>query len=100
VKLGNLTNLISKIKPAIDAEVTFTKNRNSKNTAFVERVAELNVHHVLKQVINQSAILADMLDKGEIALVGGMYNVETGVVEFYENEVVASGVVEQEAATV
>lgn len=86
VRLGNLTTLLTKVKPAIEAEATTKKNRNAGNPAFVERVAQLNVELALKQIPEKSPILADLLKKGQIALVGGMYNVETGIVEFYENE--------------
>jgi len=90
VKLGNLTTLLEKVKPAIDAEIETKGNRNAGNTRFVENVAELNVRHTLKQIPAQSAIIAQLLLHGEIALVGGMYNVETGIVEFYENEMVTA----------
>jgi carbonic anhydrase len=90
VKLGNLTTLLTKVKPAIDAEVTIKENRNSSNAAFVEKVAELNVNLALKQIPEKSNVLAEMIRKGEIALVGGMYDVETGNVEFHENEIVTA----------
>lgn len=88
VKLGNLTTLLSKVKPAIEAERTIKENRNAGNTEFVERVAQLNVELALNQLPEKSPVLADLLKKGQIALVGGMYNVETGIVEFYESEII------------
>ena len=90
VKLGNLTTLLNKVKPAIDAEVATTQDRNASNAKFVENVAQLNVRETLKQIPVQSHIIAELLQNGEIALVGGMYNVETGLVEFYDNEMITA----------
>lgn len=84
VKLGNLTALLSKIEPAIAHETATIGDRTSKNAEFVERVAELNVIHVKNQIVERSPVLAEMIEKGEIALIGGMYDVETGAVEFYD----------------
>jgi carbonic anhydrase len=88
VQLGNLSTLLKKIKPAIDAEVATKQNRNASNITFVENVAELNVRKTLRQIPAQSQIIEQLLHNGEIALIGGMYNVETGVVEFYDNEMI------------
>lgn len=90
VQLGNLTNLLRKVKPAIDAEVSTKQNRNAANIKFMENVAELNVRKTLKQIPQQSQIIEQLLQKGEIALIGGMYNVETGAVEFYDNEMITA----------
>ncbi len=84
VELGNLTNLLSKLQPAVYAEKTVTTDRTSANDEFVEKVATLNVKMAMHQIHDKSTILNDMILKGEIAIIGGMYNVETGVVEFYE----------------
>ncbi len=83
-QMGNLTALLSKIQPAVDAESETTVNRSSSNGEFVERVAMLNVEMVQRQIVERSEVLAGMLDRGEIALVGGMYDVETGTVEFHD----------------
>lgn len=82
IKLGNLSALLKKVKPAIEAEVSTKENRNASNSEFVENVAELNVRQTLKQIPEQSPIIEQLMQNGEIALIGGMYNVETGVVEF------------------
>ncbi len=84
VALGNLTTLLSKIRPAVEAEQTVAANRNSSNTEFVEKVAEINVHRTVKLISEKSAILGEMKGKGEIDIIGGMYDVSTGVVRFYE----------------
>ena len=90
VRLGNLTTLLNKVKPAIEAEVSTKENRNASNMKFVENVAELNVRQTLRQIPVQSTIIEQLVQNGEIALVGGMYNVETGVVDFYDNEMITA----------
>jgi carbonic anhydrase len=85
VELGNLTGLLAKIKPAIDAVPANVQPRTTKNYAFVNDVSEANVKLVMKQIRERSPILREMLDKGEIGLVGGMYDLITGKVQFYDN---------------
>lgn len=84
VKMGNLTTLLEKIEGAIALETETTGDRSAKNAAFVERVAELNVTLVKQQIIERSAVLAEMVRNAEIAIVGGMYDVDSGAVEFYD----------------
>lgn len=83
VEMGNLTELLSKIQPAVYEEKVTTSERNSKNSAFVENVAEINVKRSVKNILERSSILKQMVDNGEIAIVGGMHNLETGEVVFY-----------------
>lgn len=83
VEMGNLTGLLNKIYPAIAAERTTNNERNSLNVDFVENVATINVKLVLQEITKHSPIIAEMLEKQEIAVIGGMYNVMTGEVEFY-----------------
>jgi carbonic anhydrase len=85
VKLGNLTVLLKKIQPAINAETTISVNRNASNSEFVEKVAALNVVLTMDQILERSPVLKEMIDANEVAIIGGMYNVDSGVVEFYEN---------------
>jgi carbonic anhydrase len=85
VQLGNLTGLLTKIKPAMDAVPDDGQPRTSKNYAFVNAVAEANVRLVMKEIREHSPILREMLDRGEIGLVGGMYDLKTGKVQFYDN---------------
>lgn len=86
VEMGNLTTLLSKLKPAVQAEHTVKENRNSNNTEFVEKVAVNNVLLTMQAIHAKSPILNDMLSRGEIAMIGGMYDVESGIVEFYEED--------------
>jgi carbonic anhydrase len=85
VELGNLTGLLAKIKPAMDAVPDDGQPRTSKNYAFVNAVAEVNVRLVMKEIRERSPILREMLDHGQIALVGGMYDLSTGKVRFFDN---------------
>lgn len=84
VKLGNLTTLLQKIEGAIALETETIGDRSAKNDTFVERVAELNVILVKSQIMQRSPLLAQMVRNSEIAIVGGMYDVESGGVEFYD----------------
>jgi carbonic anhydrase len=86
VEMGNLTALLSKIRPAVDDEKTFTIDRNSSNSEFVEKVASINVKRTVKAIMERSPILKEMIEKGELGIVGGTHNITTGVVDFYENK--------------
>ena len=84
VELGNLTSLISKIKPAVDLENSTTKNRDSSNSIFVENVAELNVALSVKTILLKSAIISEMVKNNEIGIIGGLHDITTGEVKFFE----------------
>ena len=85
-KLGNLTNMLGKIKPAVEAVSVPTDKslRNSKNLEFVDNVAEKNVHIAIENIRKQSPILKEMEDNNEIDIVGAMYDINTGEVSFFE----------------
>ncbi|MFN3754002.1 carbonic anhydrase family protein [Flavobacterium sp.] len=85
VEMGNLTELLSKIQPAVYQEKETQDNRNASNPSFVENVAEINVKRNVKNIIERSFILEQMIEKGEIGIVGAMHNIETGEVVFYED---------------
>jgi len=87
VEMGNLTALLSKIRPAVEDELTITEGRNSSNPEFVEKVAAINVKRTVRAIMERSPILRDMIKAGEIGIVGGIHNITTGVVEFDEVEV-------------
>ena len=84
LKLGHITSLINKIKPAIETETQTTSERNGKNLAFVENVTSNNVILTVKGIRARSEILTEMENKNEIKIVGGLYDVETGIVRFLE----------------
>jgi len=85
VKLGNITKLISKIKPAVEdvKDPSEPTKRTSSNLNFVNEVSRVNVIKTIENMRNQSEVLSDMEQQGEIKIVGAMYNVENGAVEFY-----------------
>jgi carbonic anhydrase len=88
VQIGNLTGLLDKVKPAIEAETTTKSNRNSGNSEFVENVAKLNVLKSVEQILEQSEILRGLVESGQIGIGAAMYDVTTGVVEFYDDTVI------------
>ena len=81
-KLGNLTKLMDKLKPAVKAVKEPSENRTSKNEEFVDKVARKNVALTIENIKEQSPVLLEMLNNKEIDIVGGMYDVETGAVNF------------------
>lgn len=83
VEMGNLTTLLTKIQPAVYDEKTETENRNSSNAAFVEKVAAINVKRTVQAIMERSTILKEMIEKGEIGIVGGTHDIATGAVKFY-----------------
>jgi carbonic anhydrase len=82
VELGNLTGLLAKIKPAVKATI-FKGDQYSKNAAFVDAVAQKNVELTIGDIRKQSAVLAEFESKGAIKIAGSMYNLETGIVDFF-----------------
>ena len=79
-ELGNLTQLLRKITPAIQGPVPKEK---SKDDAFVAKVAQNNVRLCMKEIREQSPIVRGLLDSGKVGLVGAMYDIENGKVTFY-----------------
>ena len=85
-KMGNLTKLIEKITPAVNAvkEPTDASLRNSKNDEFVDTVAKTNVELTIERIYAESPILAELEKNGDIKIVGAMYDINTGAVEFFD----------------
>lgn len=81
---GHITGLLSKIKPAIEIETETTMQRNGSNKLFVERVSANNVRLTVDKVRKQSKILAQMEEEKQIKIIGGLYDLDTGKVTFYE----------------
>ncbi len=88
VEMGNLTSLLSKIRPAVDDETTVKENRNSNNEAFVDKVTGINVNRALKAITERSPILKSMIENGEIGIVGGVHDIITGEVKFFEETMI------------
>lgn len=85
VEMGNLTELLSKIQPAVYQENETLTNRTASNGPFVENVAKINVKRNVKNIIERSFILEQMVENGEIGIVGAMHDLETGNVTFYND---------------
>jgi carbonic anhydrase len=81
VKLGNLTALLAKIRPAVEA-TQYSGERTAKNYAFVDAVARKNVELTIAKIREQSPVLRELEASGSIKIAGSMYNLETGTVEF------------------
>jgi carbonic anhydrase len=80
-ELGNLTALLAKIRPAVDAVEGFKpEERNSANKEFVEKVVEQNVRQTMKDIRKDSPLLSEMEASGKIKIVGGIYDLHTGKV--------------------
>ena len=85
VELGNITELLSKIKPAVvHSKEHFDGETSASNPEFVELVCHTNVELMLDEIRKNSPILKEMEDNGEIKIVGAMYDLHTGKVNFFE----------------
>ena len=86
-KGGNIGEIIELIDPAVALENTITDKRDSSNDAFVERVCFHNVEVQMERILKRSPLLTDMIEKKEIGLVGTVYNLASGQVEFNQNHI-------------
>jgi len=86
VKLGNLTNMLANIKPAVAAvkEPKDANYRNSRNTEFVDNVATKNVQLTIARIMEESPVLAEMQNNDEIKIIGAIYDINTGAAKFFE----------------
>jgi carbonic anhydrase len=87
VKMGNLTHLLNKITPVVAKTKQACGHLNFNNEEMTDAVASTNVRTVADQIVERSPILREMLMDGQIGIVGAMYNVDTGRVDFYDDEV-------------
>ena len=87
VEFGNLTELLAKLQPAVYQErlTTDPAQRNGKNLAFVDEVARLNVRRTVRSIVERSFVLEQLCERGAIGVIGGMHDLGTGEVEFYED---------------
>lgn len=85
IQLGNLSTLLNKIQPAVYYERTVKENRDATNDEFVEKVTRIQIKRSMESIVERSVILREMIEKGEIALIGALYDVETGLVEFLDD---------------
>jgi len=82
VEMGNLTGLLARVKPAITATASFAGAKSSKNAAYVDAVARTNVLLGIETLRRRSPILADLEKKKALLVIGAMYDLTTGAVEF------------------
>lgn len=82
--LGHLTQLLDKIKPSIQQEHTFTEDRNGTNLAFVNEVAKINISHSIQKIVAKSSIIKELIAQKTIKIIGGIYDVSSGEVLFFE----------------
>ena len=78
VEMGNLTAL------------TIAENRNSSNSEFVEKVSVINVKRTVQSILQRSPILKEMIEKGEIGIVGGTHDIKTGQVDFFDEIIISN----------
>lgn len=83
VVLGNLSHVLDEIQPAIQNVKNFSGERSSKNKAFVDEVTKQNVSLAIKEIRENSPILRDMEKSSEILIIGALYDLETGKIDFY-----------------
>jgi len=94
VQLGNLTGLLAKIHPAVEA-TQYQGERSAKNYGFVDAVARKNVELTAADIQRRSTVLADLEKSGAIKIVGSMYNLETGALDFFGNDLSDDDVLEK-----
>lgn len=84
VEMGNLTTLLNKIQPAIFNEKETADNRTGSNEQFVKNVTHINVQLTIDRIRRESPIIAELEQEGKIIVIGGLYEVESGKVIFFE----------------
>jgi carbonic anhydrase len=85
VQMGNLSTLINRIQPSVYFEQTEQENRTAGNPEFVEKVARIQVYRSVEGIIERSMILREMIEDRSIGLIGGMYDIGTGAVDFFDD---------------
>jgi carbonic anhydrase len=85
VQLGNLSTLLNKIQPSVFFERTETTDRSSKNSSFVENVTRIQVKRSVENIVERSVVLRSMVEGGAVGLIGAMYRIETGAVDFFDD---------------
>ena len=91
VQLGYLSGLLQKIQPAIEAENSICENRTSANPQFVEEVARINVEKGVKEILNRSQIIRELVEQGKVGIGGAMYDVASGKVQLYDHTIIING---------
>ena len=82
---ASITDVVAKITPCLDLEKTTKDQRSSTNMEFVQKVSDLNVKYQMKEILEKSEIISKLYEKNQISIIGGMYNLENGEVNFFES---------------
>jgi carbonic anhydrase len=82
VELGNITEMLTRIHPAIEKAKNFSGAQEATNPDFVEHVCKLNVQHTIEDILKNSPELKKMVDNGQLKIIGGYYDLHTGAVTF------------------
>ncbi|HJQ33011.1 MAG TPA: carbonic anhydrase family protein [Pyrinomonadaceae bacterium] len=85
VEMGNLTTLLNMIQPSVYLEEVAGGGRASCGPEFVDRVTRTHVRRSVETVVERSTVLRELIEQGQVGLVGAVYDVETGAVEFLED---------------
>jgi carbonic anhydrase len=85
VQMGNLSTLLNKIEPAVYFERSVRADRTSNNDLFVRRVTDIQVHRSVEAIVERSVVLRQLIEAGQVGLVGGTYSVESGDVTFFDD---------------
>ena len=84
VKLGNITGMLANLKPAVESVKKSGEKATSEDKSFVSDVAKENVLLNMEKIVQESPIIAEMVENEEVKIVGCMYDLESGKVEFYD----------------
>lgn len=82
IKMGNISIMLAKIKPAIEMSQSFAGEKTTKNSAFIDLVSKNNVLNTIETIKRKSFILKEMAEKGEIMISGAYYDMKSGEVTF------------------
>ena len=83
VELGHVTGLLRKIQPVVEQTAQENPSGDRSSGEFVDAVVRRNVEHVMQELLERSDILRELVDEGQLAVVGGVYQLGTGRVEFF-----------------
>ncbi len=84
-QLGHLTGLLEKIQPSVTEAKAKLPGVAVTDGKFIEKVAELNVRNVMQQIREQSPVLRELIESGKVGIVGGLYDLDSGKVQFIQN---------------
>lgn len=84
VQMGNITALLENVKPAVEAMSDYAGEKTSANPEFFHLVAQMNVELTVQNILDKSPIVAEMVEAGEVNIVGALYDLNSGEVEFLD----------------